>query len=83
MTIIKRVSHFYGPGVSVVFLLAESHVSIHTWPEFGFADFEVVSCKESSDIVKGLNMAVEALKPKGVDKNISEYEYKEVMKASV
>ena len=31
-------------GVSGVALLAESHISIHTWPEIGFAAFDVFMC---------------------------------------
>jgi len=73
VTIVKRMSHFYNPGVSVVFLLAESHISIHTWPELGFADLDIVSCKGTSDVQKGLDMAVKALEPNKIEKNISEY----------
>lgn len=31
-------------GVSGVAVLAESHMSIHTWPEIGFAAFDVFMC---------------------------------------
>lgn len=31
-------------GVSGVAVLAESHISIHTWPEIGFAAFDVFMC---------------------------------------
>ena len=72
VTIVKRMSHFYNPGVSVVFLLAESHISIHTWPELGFADLDIVSCK-GTDIQKGLDMAVKALNPKKIEKHASEF----------
>ncbi|HIH17362.1 MAG TPA: adenosylmethionine decarboxylase [Nanoarchaeota archaeon] len=71
--VVKRMSHYYGPGVSVVFLLAESHISVHTWPELGFADFEIVSCTGNSDVNKGLEMAAKALGATKVDKQISEY----------
>lgn len=41
-------SHFHsfgsGLGVTGVVLLAESHITIHTWPEFGFAAFDVFMC---------------------------------------
>ncbi|MDC8757796.1 adenosylmethionine decarboxylase [Janthinobacterium fluminis] len=41
-------SHFHsfgeGQGVTGVVLLAESHISIHTWPEFGFAAADVFMC---------------------------------------
>jgi len=31
-------------GVSGVAVLAESHISIHTWPEIGFAAFDIFMC---------------------------------------
>ncbi len=31
-------------GVTGVLLLAESHISIHTWPEFGFAAADIFMC---------------------------------------
>ena len=73
MHVVKRMSHYYGPGVSVVFLLAESHISIHTWPELGFADFEIVSCTGNSDVERGLEIAAKELGATRIDKNVSEY----------
>lgn len=41
-------SHFHyfgdGQGISGVTLLAESHISIHTWPERGYAAIDVFMC---------------------------------------
>jgi len=41
-------SHFHafgaGTGVTGVVLLAESHISIHTWPEAGFAAADIFMC---------------------------------------
>jgi S-adenosylmethionine decarboxylase len=38
--------HAFGPGQGVtgVLLLAESHISIHTWPEAGFAAVDIFMC---------------------------------------
>ena len=38
--------HHFTPngGISGVAVLAESHISVHTWPECGFAAFDVFMC---------------------------------------
>jgi S-adenosylmethionine decarboxylase proenzyme len=44
-TIIKPVFHEFSPwGVSGVVVIAESHVTIHTWPEHGYAAVDIFSC---------------------------------------
>ncbi len=41
--------HHFTPsgGISGVAVLAESHISVHTWPERGFAAFDVFMCGTS------------------------------------
>ena len=41
--------HHFTPnnGVSGVAVLAESHISVHTWPERGYAAFDVFMCGET------------------------------------
>jgi len=44
-TIVKAVFHSFSPwGVSGVVVIAESHLTIHTWPEHGYAAVDVFSC---------------------------------------
>ena len=45
-TILSSHFHTFGGegGVTGVLLLAESHISIHTWPEHGFAAADVFLC---------------------------------------
>ncbi|MDY7019544.1 MAG: adenosylmethionine decarboxylase [Chloroflexota bacterium] len=38
--------HFSPQGVSGVVNIAESHISIHTWPEYGYAAVDVFTCGE-------------------------------------
>lgn len=40
----KNFHVFGGGGVTGVVLLKESHISVHTWPEFGFAAVDVFMC---------------------------------------
>jgi len=44
----RRFHRFEGGGVSGLLLLAESHVSIHTWPTLGRAAVDVYTCGETS-----------------------------------
>ena len=44
-TLINLVTHSFKPqGVTGLALLAESHISIHTWPEIGYAAVDVFTC---------------------------------------
>lgn len=44
-TIVDTVFHKFNPnGVSGVVVIAESHISIHTWPEYGYAAVDIFSC---------------------------------------
>lgn len=45
-TILQSHLHHFGDesGVTGVLLLAESHMSIHTWPEAGFAAIDIFMC---------------------------------------
>ena len=47
-TILHSHFHHFTPngGVSGVVVLAESHISIHTWPERGFAAVDIFMCGE-------------------------------------
>ncbi len=48
-TILNHYFHKFGGegGVTGVVALAESHMSIHTWPEYGFASIDIFMCGES------------------------------------
>ncbi len=49
-TIVETVFHRYNPqGVSGVVVIAESHCSIHTWPEYGYAAVNFFTCGQSVD----------------------------------
>jgi S-adenosylmethionine decarboxylase len=46
-TVLGHTSHSFEPqGVTVVVGLSESHASIHTWPEHGYAMLDVCTCGE-------------------------------------
>jgi len=48
-TVLQTISKKFDPqGVTVVSLLSESHISIHTWPEEGRAAVDVYTCGNSN-----------------------------------
>ncbi|MEL6676229.1 MAG: adenosylmethionine decarboxylase [Bacteroidota bacterium] len=49
-TVIHSVFHHFSPqGISGVVVIQESHLSIHTWPELGYAAVDVFTCGEQVD----------------------------------
>ena len=47
-TIIGESFHRFQPiGVTGVVAIAESHLCIHTWPEYGYAAVDIFTCGES------------------------------------
>ena len=59
-----RLHHFgEGQGVTGVALLAESHISIHTWPEHGYAAVDIFLCGRRHDLdaaLRALSSRLEA-----------------------
>lgn len=66
-TVIEVVLHKFSPqGVTGIAAIAESHVSIHTWPEHGYAAIDVFSCGTSMDIDALLSHFEKVLRPRDV-----------------
>jgi len=68
------VSHKFDPqGVTAVAIIAESHISVHTFPESGLLTVDVFCCNRSRDLSKidGLiceNFLVETYTSKVIDR---------------
>jgi S-adenosylmethionine decarboxylase len=44
-TVMGESFHRFSPqGVSGVVVIAESHLSVHTWPEYGYAAVDIFTC---------------------------------------
>lgn len=44
-TVVSAHFHHFSPhGVSGVIIISESHITIHTWPELGYAALDVFTC---------------------------------------
>lgn len=55
-----------GGGVTGVALLAESHISVHTWPERDYAAFDVFMCGNSQP-EKAINLLKEVFQPTRIE----------------
>lgn len=63
-TILNSYIHKFSPqGVSGVLVLAESHLSIHTWPELNYAAIDIFTCGEHTDPLMALYFLQLRLKP--------------------
>ena len=50
-TVLQSVFHRFSPyGVSGVVVIAESHLTIHTWPEYGYAAIDIFTCGPKMDL---------------------------------
>lgn len=62
-TIIDSTFHQFNPhGVSGVIVIAESHMAIHTWPEYGYAAVDFFTCGDRVDPWKAFDFMNEILK---------------------
>ncbi len=60
-TLLHEVSHKFHPqGVTAIALLAESHISIHTWPELGYAAADTFTCGDTTTPEKACEFLIEA-----------------------
>jgi S-adenosylmethionine decarboxylase len=66
--LIRLQLHHFGTrrGVTGVALLAESHISIHTWPERRYAALDIFMCGRASDPQKALDALRDSLQPGSV-----------------
>ncbi len=56
-TIVGHSFHHFSPhGVSGVVIIAESHISIHTWPEYGYAAVDIFTCGDLTDNDTAISM---------------------------
>ena len=62
-TLLNLITHRFEPqGVTGLALLAESHISIHTWPESGYAAVDVFTCGDHTMPESACQVLVEELK---------------------
>lgn len=49
-TVVSHACHHFSPhGVSAIVAIGESHLSIHTWPEYGYCAADIFTCGDDTD----------------------------------
>lgn len=68
LTVLNVAAHAFQPqGVTALALLSESHLSIHTWPEAGYAAIDVFSCGMNCTPETAIDVLAERLRPTAVE----------------
>ena len=63
--VLQTAFHRFMPqGVSGVVVIAESHLSIHTWPEYGYAAMDIYTCGDHTDPWKACRYAAQKFEAK-------------------
>lgn len=66
-TVINIVTHKFCPqGMSGLVLLAESHISIHTWPEYGYVAVDTYTCGAHVNVQTIIDVLQAFFKPKKI-----------------
>jgi len=69
-TILSSNFHPFSPiGVSGVVIIKESHLTVHTWPEYAYAAIDIFTCGELN-IEAGIRYLEDSLSPQKVIKNV-------------
>ncbi len=64
-TVIEVVFHEFSPfGISGMVVIAESHLSIHTWPEYGYAAVDIFTCGKTIKPEKAVAYLIEKFQSK-------------------
>ena len=64
VTVLRFYHHQFNPhGVTSIFLLAESHLTVHTWPEYNYMAVDIFTCGSSEKAWCLLDCLREKFKP--------------------
>ena len=64
-TVVSRHHHHFEPsGVSVVIMVAESHLALHTWPEHRYVGVDYFTCGPSVEPRLAIELMRDALQPR-------------------
>lgn len=62
LNVVKKLSYMFSPkGITLAYILSESHLVIHTWPELGTIHVDLVTCvfRTKKEFEKALKHALD------------------------
>jgi S-adenosylmethionine decarboxylase len=69
-TMLSTDLHKFSPqGISGIAVIAESHISIHTWPEYGYAAIDVFTCGKNVEPYNAIDVVKKFFDPKRITLN--------------
>jgi S-adenosylmethionine decarboxylase len=66
----SRFHQFEPYGVTGFTLLAQSHISFHSWPEFGYLVLDIFTCGDQDQAEQLADHFLERLQPSRVDRQV-------------
>lgn len=69
-SVVTEEFHNFSPwGVSGAIIIKESHLTIHTWPEYGYAAVDIFTCGDTLDLWSALEYIKEKLESNNMEYN--------------
>jgi S-adenosylmethionine decarboxylase len=66
----SRFHQFEPQGVTGFTLLAQSHISLHTWPEYGYLVLDIFTCGDQEQADRLANHFLKRLHPRSVNRQV-------------
>ena len=69
LTVVEVIVHHFSPiGVSGVVVVKESHISVHTWPEYGYVALDFFTCNSAYSLTEAIHYLTNELKATSIEK---------------
>jgi S-adenosylmethionine decarboxylase proenzyme len=82
LNVIRSAYHQFKPhGVTCFYLLKESHLAIHTWPEVDYAAIDIFTCDKDGKAKKALELLRKGFAPRKIKiRMLKELQYEKLLR---
>lgn len=71
-TVVTDEYHQFEPhGVSGATIIQESHLCLHSWPEYKFASIDIYYCGENDNVEKAITFLIQTFNPTHIERKDS------------